>query len=140
MLCHAEPEAVDLLLETEKLEWLVQHVDAKNYARTCLYLTSCCAYLPEDDDSKVMQTAYQIYTKEKQYPEAMKVALMMNDQVMLLGPEEADSLSLNTVISLEDAAAEHCTYMTAGASKRDPDVLRRSPYTEAAGLPSCTAR
>lgn len=101
MLCHAEPEAVDLLLETEKLEWLVQHVDAKNYARTCLYLTSCCAYLPEDDDSKVMQTAYQICTKEKQYPDAMKVALMMNDQVMLLDPKEADSLSLNTVISLE---------------------------------------
>ena len=74
---------MDLLLETEKLEWLVQHTDEKNYARTCLYLTSCTAYLPEDDDSKVMQTAYQIYTKEKQYPDAMKVALMMNDQVML---------------------------------------------------------
>ena len=72
---------MDLLLETEKLEWLVQHIDAKNFARTCLYLTSCCAYLPEDDDSKVMQTAYKIYTKEKQYPDAMKVALMMNDKV-----------------------------------------------------------
>lgn len=75
---------MDLLLETEKLEWLVQHIDAKNFARTCLYLTSCCAYLPEDDDSKVMQTAYQIYTKEKQYPDAMKVALMMNNQVTVL--------------------------------------------------------
>ena len=83
-MSFAEPEAVDLLLETEKLEWLVQHVDAKNYGRTCLYLTSCCSYLPEDDDSKVMQTAYQIYTKQKQYPDAMKVALMMNDQVMRL--------------------------------------------------------
>ena len=82
LLWIAEPEAVDLLLEVEKLEWLVQHIDAKNFARTCLYLTSCCAYLPEDDDSKVMQTAYQIYTKEKQYPDAIKVALMMNDQVM----------------------------------------------------------
>ena len=84
IVCNTEPEAVDLLLETEKLEWLVQHIDAKNFARTCLYLTSCCAYLPEDDDSKVMQTAYQIYTKEKQYPDAMKVALMMNDQVGFL--------------------------------------------------------
>ncbi|CAK0782745.1 hypothetical protein CVIRNUC_005940 [Coccomyxa viridis] len=83
MTHNAEPEAVDLLLETEKLEWLVQHVDAKNYGRTCLYLTSCCAYLPEDDDSKVMQTAYQIYTKQKQYPDAMKVALMMNDQELV---------------------------------------------------------
>ena len=88
-MSFAEPEAVDLLLETEKLEWLVEHVDAKNYGRTCLYLTSCCAYLPEDDDSKVMQTAYQIYTKQKQYPDAMKVALMMNDQVRLLLPDGA---------------------------------------------------
>lgn len=97
LLCHAEPEAVDLLLETEKLEWLVQHTDEKNYARTCLYLTSCTAYLPEDDDSKVMQTAYQIYTKEKQYPDAMKVALMMNDQVML-------SLCSNTFLTLQRTA------------------------------------
>lgn len=29
------------------------HVDDKNYVRTCLYLTSCCAYLPEPDDQKV---------------------------------------------------------------------------------------
>ena len=52
-----------------------------------MYLTSSCPYLPEDDDSKVMQTAYQIYTKEKQFPDAMKVALMMNDEVRLLAKQ-----------------------------------------------------
>ncbi|KAK9903923.1 hypothetical protein WJX75_000553 [Coccomyxa subellipsoidea] len=76
---NAEPEAVDLLLETEKLEWLVQHVDAKNYGRTCLYLVSCCAYLPEGDDKAVLQTAYDIYSKQGQEADALRIALKMND-------------------------------------------------------------
>ncbi|THU56768.1 hypothetical protein C4D60_Mb11t20690 [Musa balbisiana] len=37
---NAEPEAVDLLMEVEDLELLVEHVDATNYKRACLYLTS----------------------------------------------------------------------------------------------------
>jgi hypothetical protein len=28
-------------------------VDDKNFARTCLYLTSCCTYLPEPEDTQV---------------------------------------------------------------------------------------
>ncbi len=98
---------MDLLLETEKLEWLVQHIDAKNFARTCLYLTSCCAYLPEDDDSKVMQTAYKIYTKEKQYPDAMKVALMMNDQVSFW-PAQLHS----ALLCLQRHITTHCMLVT----------------------------
>ncbi len=72
---------MDLLLETEKLEWLVQHVDAKNYGRTCLYLVSCCAYLPEGDDKAVLQTAYDIYSKQGQDADALRIALKMNDMV-----------------------------------------------------------
>ena len=74
---------MDLLLETEKLEWLVQHIDAKNFARTCLYLTSCCAYLPEDDDSKVMQTAYKIYTKEKVEQKLGEVPSMLERDLLM---------------------------------------------------------
>jgi hypothetical protein len=49
----AEPEAVDLLLEVDQLDQLEQYVDDKNYGRTCLYLVSCCTYLPEPDDMQV---------------------------------------------------------------------------------------
>ena len=78
---------MDLLLETEKLEWLVQHVDAKNFGRTCLYLVSCCAYLPEGDDKAVLQTAYDIYSKQGQDADALRIALKMNDMVCTLaGP------------------------------------------------------
>ena len=50
---HTEPEAVDLLLEVDQLEQLEAYVDDNNFARTCLYLTSCCTYLPEPEDTQV---------------------------------------------------------------------------------------
>lgn len=50
---NAEPETVDLLLEVERLDLLQDLCDDKNYGRTCLYLASCCSYLPEPDDTMV---------------------------------------------------------------------------------------
>lgn len=79
----AEPEAVDLLLEVDHLEWLIQHVDEKNYRRACLYLISCCSYLPEPDDTAVLDTAYHIFIKLKQYPDAIRLALKMKRQSLI---------------------------------------------------------
>lgn len=91
---------MDLLLEVEKLEWLVHHIDAKNYARTCLYLVSCCAYLPEGDDKAVLQTAYDIYTKQGQDADALRMAIKMNDEVRSLGtlpsPQELPHMFTST--------------------------------------------
>ncbi len=50
---------------------LAPHVDDKNYARTCHYLVSLCHYLPEPDDTAVLQTAHAIYlkmAKARRYP------------------------------------------------------------------------
>jgi len=66
---------VDLLLEVDKLDWMLEHVDEKNFRRACLYLVSCCSYLPEPDDAAVLQTAYHIYTKLKQWPDALRVGI-----------------------------------------------------------------
>lgn len=78
MTHNAEPEAVDLLLEVERLDDLVQHVDDKNYSRTCLYLGSCCTYLPEPDDQKVLEVAHAIYSKMGKWHDALRVALRLN--------------------------------------------------------------
>ena len=80
---NAEPDAVDLLLEVEKLDWLARYVDDKNYIRTCLYLVSCCAYLAEPDDTAVLQTAYNLYIQCKKFVDAMRIALRMNDQDLI---------------------------------------------------------
>lgn len=68
---------MDLLLEVDHLEWLIDHVDGKNYRRACLYLISCCSYLPEPDDTAVLETAYNIFMKLKQYPDAIRLAMRM---------------------------------------------------------------
>ena len=74
---------MDLLLEVEKLGWLQKHVDAANAGRTCLYLVSCCAYLPEADDMAVLRTAYAIHLAHAKFPDAMRLALKMNDKARL---------------------------------------------------------
>ena len=80
MSTGAEPEAVDLLLEVERLDWLGRHVDAGNAGRTCLYLVSCCAYLPEADDMTVLRTAYGIHLAQGHFPDAMRLALKLGDK------------------------------------------------------------
>ncbi|KAG6545593.1 hypothetical protein Mapa_012947 [Marchantia paleacea] len=76
---NAEPEAVDLLMEVESLELLIGHIDKGNYKRTCSYLTSFSSYMPEPDDMLVLDVAYQIYRKFEKYPDAMRVALRMDN-------------------------------------------------------------
>ena len=57
---------------------LLAHVDDKNGPRTCLYLVSCCTYLPEPDDSAVLEAAHTIYTRLHRWHDATRVALKMN--------------------------------------------------------------
>lgn len=42
-------------LQVERLDLLPGYCDEKNTGRTCMYLTSCCNYLPEPDDTTVSQ-------------------------------------------------------------------------------------
>jgi 26S proteasome regulatory subunit N1 len=38
---NEEPEAVDLLMEVERLDKLTQFTTVNNFERVCLYLLSC---------------------------------------------------------------------------------------------------
>eukprot|EP00850_Spirogloea_muscicola_P005526 SM000025S08421 [mRNA] locus=s25:594791:601686:- [translate_table: standard] len=76
---NAEPEAVDLLLEVEALDLLVDQIELPNYQRTCLYLTSAASYVSEPEDVQTLEVAYKIYTKMGQHPEALRVALRLNN-------------------------------------------------------------
>ncbi|RDY11278.1 26S proteasome non-ATPase regulatory subunit 2-like A, partial [Mucuna pruriens] len=76
---NAEPEAVDLLMEVEDLDMLSGHVDKTNFKRTCLYLTSSARYLPGPDDMLVLDIAYSIYKQFGEYPNALQIALFMDN-------------------------------------------------------------
>ncbi|KAJ7533199.1 hypothetical protein O6H91_13G037300 [Diphasiastrum complanatum] len=76
---NAEPEAVDLLMEVESLDLLIEHIDEGNYRRACSYLTSFPSILPEQEDKLVLDIAYRIYSKFAKYPDALRVALRMDN-------------------------------------------------------------
>lgn len=79
MAHNSEPEAVDLLLEVDRLDLLPPHVDAKNAGRTCLYLCACAPYLPEPDDAAALRCAATCYKQSGRDFDALRVALQLGD-------------------------------------------------------------
>lgn len=79
MAHNAEAEACDLLMEVEKLELLEQYVDESAYPRVCLYLQSCVPYVPDPENVSLLRCALNLSIKFKQYTQAMRLALSLND-------------------------------------------------------------
>ncbi|XP_071853454.1 26S proteasome non-ATPase regulatory subunit 2-like [Apostichopus japonicus] len=80
---NAEAEACDLLMEMEKLDLLEAFVDESAFPRVCLYLVSCVNYVPEPEDSILLKTALSILRKFKRYPEALRLAIRLNDMDLI---------------------------------------------------------
>lgn len=79
MAHNAEAEACDLLMEVEKLDLLEQYVDESAYPRVCLYLQSCVPYVPDPENVSLLRCALNLSRKFNQYPQAMRLALSLND-------------------------------------------------------------
>lgn len=76
---NAEADACDLLIEIDHLHLLQDYVDESAYPRVCLYLQSCYPYVPEPDNTIILETALQLSRKFNQHAQAMRLALMLND-------------------------------------------------------------
>jgi 26S proteasome regulatory subunit N1 len=83
MAHNAEAEACDLLMEVEKLELLEQYVDESAYPRVCLYLQSCVPYVPDPENVSLLKCALNLSRKFKQYTQAMRLALSLNDKEVI---------------------------------------------------------
>lgn len=127
---NEEPEAVDLMMETESLSKLNGFCNERNYDRVCRYLCSCSQYAADTEEMvQSYTTAYEIFKSQKQYPDALRVAQKMNNmdlinEVMdickdplikkqmafMLGrqrtPYETDDDELNQIIS-QEKLSEH---------------------------------
>lgn len=98
MTHNAESEACDLAMETDRIDLLEAHVDEKAYARVrptsvfrgcwpfltcvvqvCLYLQSCVPFVAEPTDTVLKQCCLSIFRKFDQWPQAMQMALKLND-------------------------------------------------------------
>ena len=59
---HSENEAIDLLLEVEKLEFLHQFCNKGNFHRICQYLLASSNYAADTDEMKqILKVSHQIY-------------------------------------------------------------------------------
>lgn len=76
---NAEHEACDLLVEVQLLDKILPYVDEHNYSRVALYLCSCAQYEPEPEDRIILKVALESYRKVQKWPDALRVALRMND-------------------------------------------------------------
>lgn len=90
---NAETDACDLLTEIDHLHILQNYVDEATYPRVCLYLQSCYPYVPEPDNVIILETALQLARKFKQYTQAMRLTLMLNNvkEVEEIFREEKDA-------------------------------------------------
>lgn len=81
---NEEPEAVDLMMETESLDKLESFCNARNFDRVCRYLCSCSQYAADTEEMiQSYTTAFKIYKGQKQYPDALRVAQKMNDNDLI---------------------------------------------------------
>jgi len=79
---NAEAEAADLLMEVQQLKKLIgsPFVDERNYERVCLYLLRSADFLVDPDDLySIYSSVFAIYTHQKKFTDALRVALKMDD-------------------------------------------------------------
>ncbi|ETV80823.1 hypothetical protein H257_06289 [Aphanomyces astaci] len=83
---NAEPEAIDILIEVQKLDRLLAspEIDDKNYQRVCLYLLACADFMSDPDDLQtLLNTAYAIYIRVDKLPDALRVALRLDSEPLV---------------------------------------------------------
>ena len=76
---NAEADAVDLLSELERIQDVPEYLDKNTYPRVCLYMVSMVNLLPYPEDQQFLRTAHDIYKQYKQLPQAMTLAIRLND-------------------------------------------------------------
>lgn len=81
---NSESEAVDLLMEIERLSLLEHYLDNEDAcSRVCLYLICCVPFVADPDNIMALNTAIRIFLKFKKYSEALPVAVQLGDMDMI---------------------------------------------------------
>ena len=81
---NAEHEAVDLLHEVNRLPEIVQYTTETNYKRVCLYMSTLAPLAADPEELRdTFSTVFEVFMKAKSYPEAMRVALKLNNPSMV---------------------------------------------------------
>lgn len=81
---NAEVEAIDLLCEVDLITKITVLCDETTYARVCLYLQSLSNFAATQSDKVTfLKVCFDLYTKNKQYPNALRIALKLNESELV---------------------------------------------------------
>jgi 26S proteasome regulatory subunit N1 len=83
---NAEAEAVDLLIEVQRLEKLkdLDSIDDKNFGRICLYLIKTADYMSDPDDlAEMLHIAYHLFVRQGKYFDALRAALRSGNEELI---------------------------------------------------------
>ncbi|KAG9311635.1 26S proteasome regulatory complex non-ATPase subcomplex Rpn1 subunit [Chiua virens] len=80
---NAEPDAVDLFVELEMVDRIAGLVDTNTFGRVCTYMDRCVTLLPPPDDVAFLRAIHNIYLQFSKFPEALSVAIRLNDAELI---------------------------------------------------------
>ncbi|KAK4994756.1 hypothetical protein LTR28_000756, partial [Elasticomyces elasticus] len=80
---NAEADAVDILSEMEMIEKIKDYLDENAYARVCLYMVSMVPLLTYPYNDEFLRTAHDVYLQYKQLPQAITLAIRLNDMELI---------------------------------------------------------
>lgn len=98
---NAEADAVDILSELERIQEIPQYLDGNTYPRVCLYMVSMVNLLTYPEDQQFLRTAHDIYKSYKKLPQAMVLAIRLNDTDLIHQDfESTEDLALKKQMAL----------------------------------------
>ena len=82
---HSENDAIDLLIEVERLSDLKDLVNENNYKRVCLYLLANANYAADTEEYRsILELVYDIYySKFNEYVNALRVAIKIGNPLYI---------------------------------------------------------
>ena len=120
---NAEADAVDILSELERIQEIPQYLDENTYPRVCLYMVSMVNLLTYPEDQQFLRTAHDIYKSYKKLPQAMVLAIRLNDiDLIHQDYESTEDLALKKQMALLVARQQIWLEPTLDA-EGDPDEL-----------------
>mmetsp|Transcript_17078 Transcript_17078/g.39858 ORF Transcript_17078/g.39858 Transcript_17078/m.39858 type:complete len:879 (+) Transcript_17078:79-2715(+) len=84
MMHNSECDAVDLLCETDRVQKITSLCDEATFSRVCLYLQGLSNFAAAQADKVLyLKVCYNLYLKYKEYPNALRIALRLNDGALV---------------------------------------------------------
>jgi len=81
---NAEVDAIDLLCEVDKVVKIEQLCEEATFGRVCLYLQGLSNFAATQADKVVyLKVCCNLYVKFKEYPNALRIALKLNDSKLV---------------------------------------------------------